>query len=609
MPVRTRVGHSFIKAQMAERRRRYSAASTPATSTSATSGSPTPGCWRPCTCSPRSARRTGRCRELLAEYSRYVASGEINSEVADQAAATAAGPGRVRGPARRHHRRAGRADRHRPRLVVQPAAVQHRAAAAAQRRGRRRRTLARSATTYCGSSTAMALAGALDLPLGDRVQIDEWLLEILACPKCHAPLRADEAASELVCTGAGLRPGLPGPRRHPGAADRRGPRPGGRVAVDPGGRSEPRRGARWAAPSRRSWRRQAGGHRGAVGQPGHRRRPSSWRSSSPARRPCWRSRRTRWPTRQPDAAAGRPAPGAARGDRGAPVRLRRRALLLRVHRRARAVHRRRGLLRSTRASSRSATRKHVGSPVVAFAVLGIAIVLEGFSLRTAIRESAGPRIGQLAGSFIRRAKAPELPVVLLEDFAALIGLGFALVGVTLSTVTGDGRWDGAGSLAIGALLGCVAVVLAIEMKSLLIGESARPRHGARDRRGHRGRPRGRRVIHLRTLHVGPGHAAGRGEDRGKRAADAPPTSPRHRRGRAQAIRAAVPIAGLIFLEPDLYRRPRGPGRPGRPGRPAARQRGRTHCACRPGRASSRPACGRSARWRQWGGAPTGSRPP
>src|SRR5215472_4417397 len=114
----------------------------------------------------------------------------------------------------------------------------------------------------------------------------------------------------------------------------------------------------------------------------------------------------------------------------------------------------------------------VRDPVVAFVVLGVAAVLEGFSLRTAIRESSEERDGGGWLAFIRRAKAPELPAILLEDMAALAGLFLAAVGVGLAVITGKEFWDGLGSLAIGVLLACVAVILAQEMKSLLIGESA-----------------------------------------------------------------------------------------------------------------------------------------
>jgi len=201
--------------------------------------------------------------------------------------------------------------------------------------------------------------------------------------------------------------------------------------------------------------------------------------------------------------------------------------------------------------SRITHPEHVLSPVVAFVVLGVAICLEAFSFRTAISESNMSRGRVKWGAFIRRAKAPELPIVLLEDFAALIGLGFAMCAVILSTVTGDGRWDGAGSIAIGALLGCVAVVLAVEMKSLLIGESASPEVQRAIVAAIEDAPLIEQVIHLRTLHVGPESvlvaakvAVRRGELAEAVAAGIDEAE--------RMVRAAVPIAGLIYLEPDLY---------------------------------------------------------
>lgn len=201
--------------------------------------------------------------------------------------------------------------------------------------------------------------------------------------------------------------------------------------------------------------------------------------------------------------------------------------------------------------SRITHPEKVLSPVVAFAVLGVAIALEAFSFRTAIRESNATRGRARWGAFIRRSKAPELPVVLLEDFAALIGLGFALCAVTLSTATGNGRWDGAGSIAIGALLGCVAVVLAVEMKSLLIGESASPEMQHAIVAAIESTPLLDQVIHLRTLHVGPDSvlvAAKVAVRRGELAENIAASIDHAER----TIRDAVPVAVLIYLEPDLY---------------------------------------------------------
>src|SRR5215470_5418784 len=201
--------------------------------------------------------------------------------------------------------------------------------------------------------------------------------------------------------------------------------------------------------------------------------------------------------------------------------------------------------------SRITHPEDVVSPVVAFIVLGVAISLEAFSFRTAISQSNESRGRVKWGAFIRRAKAPELPVVLLEDFAALIGLSFALCAVILSTVTGDGRWDGAGSIAIGLLLGCVAAVLAVEMKSLLIGESASPDvQRAIVAAIEDGSVIGQ-VIHLRTLHVGPDSllVAAKVAVQPAELAEAIAAGID---AAEQRVRAAVPIAGLIYLEPDLY---------------------------------------------------------
>ncbi len=123
---------------------------------------------------------------------------------------------------------------------------------------------------------------------------------------------------------------------------------------------------------------------------------------------------------------------------------------------------------------------------VPIAVLVVAIVLESLSFRTAMRETNEIRGGASWGAFIRHARAPELPVVLLEDFAALIGLILALFGVGLTLLTGSGIWDGLGTLAIGALLVVVAAVLAVETKSLLVGEAATAEQDRGTRPGARG---------------------------------------------------------------------------------------------------------------------------
>lgn len=198
------------------------------------------------------------------------------------------------------------------------------------------------------------------------------------------------------------------------------------------------------------------------------------------------------------------------------------------------------------------------SPVVALVVLAAATVLEGLSFRTAVAESnqaAGPRPARRLFLFVRRAKAPEVPAVLLEDSAALTGLVFALCGVLLAWATHDDRWDGAGSVGIGVVLAFVAVILATEMKSLLIGESASADTERLIVAALEDGPEVERVIHLRTLHVGPDTlllAAKIAVAPDQNAAVMVAGIDRAER----RVRAAVPIAELIYLEPDLYQESR-----------------------------------------------------
>ncbi|GAA3316874.1 cation diffusion facilitator family transporter [Arthrobacter ramosus] len=187
---------------------------------------------------------------------------------------------------------------------------------------------------------------------------------------------------------------------------------------------------------------------------------------------------------------------------------------------------------------------------VPLAVLLGAIVAESFSFRTAIHESNPLRGKQSWIKFIRNAKQPELPVILLEDFGALLGLVFALLGVSLTLITGNGLWDAAGTGMIGLLLVGIAVVLAVETKSLLLGESATKEDNARITEAIESD--GTRIIHLKTMHLGPEEllvaakisvgAADTGQAIAK-AIDAAELR----------IRTAVPIARVIYLEPDVER--------------------------------------------------------
>ncbi|MFK0255809.1 cation diffusion facilitator family transporter [Streptomyces sp. NPDC090445] len=184
-------------------------------------------------------------------------------------------------------------------------------------------------------------------------------------------------------------------------------------------------------------------------------------------------------------------------------------------------------------------------------VLAFAIIAESFSFRTAIKESNEIRGGLTWRQFVKRAKAPELPVVLLEDLGALVGLVLALFGVGLALLTGDGVWDGIGTLAIGALLILIAIVLAVETKSLLLGEAAGLEEIEKIKAAVVDDETVTGLIHMRTLHLGPeellvaAKIAVRHEDSAATVAAAIDAA-------EARIREAVPIARVIYLEPDIY---------------------------------------------------------
>ncbi|MFD6875250.1 MULTISPECIES: cation diffusion facilitator family transporter [unclassified Streptomyces] len=184
-------------------------------------------------------------------------------------------------------------------------------------------------------------------------------------------------------------------------------------------------------------------------------------------------------------------------------------------------------------------------------VLIFAIIAESFSFRTAIKESNEVRGGQTWSQFIKRAKAPELPVVLLEDLGALVGLVLALGGVGIALATGNGVWDGIGTLCIGILLIIIAIVLAAETKSLLLGEAAGVDEVEKIKAAIVDGDVVTRIIHMRTLHLGPeellvaAKIAVEHDDTATEVAKAI--------NAAEArIREAVPIARVIYLEPDIF---------------------------------------------------------
>ena len=197
------------------------------------------------------------------------------------------------------------------------------------------------------------------------------------------------------------------------------------------------------------------------------------------------------------------------------------------------------------------------SAMWAVGILAIAIVFESFSMRTAIVESARAKGDQSWWSFIRHSKTPELPVVLLEDLGALVGLVLALAGVGLAELTGNPRFDAVGSVAIGLLLGVIAVTLVVEMKSLLIGESASPLEMETISQALGSSPNVRRLLEVRSQHLGPQEllvAAKVELAPGLSAEEVANTID----GAEARVRQKVPAAVHLYLEPDL-RSDGGPG--------------------------------------------------
>jgi len=190
-------------------------------------------------------------------------------------------------------------------------------------------------------------------------------------------------------------------------------------------------------------------------------------------------------------------------------------------------------------------------PKWAIGILLLGIIFEGLSLRTAIQEARKSKAQQSWWTYIRRTKNPELPVILLEDLGALLGLILALIGISLAAWTGEPRFDALGSASIGVLLVAIAVILAVEMKSLLIGEATNPEHRSAIESATSRHPSVRRVIHLRTQHIGP--------DRiliGTKVEFDPDLSFAALSAVINEIEAtiqdAVPFETMIYIEPGIY---------------------------------------------------------
>jgi len=188
---------------------------------------------------------------------------------------------------------------------------------------------------------------------------------------------------------------------------------------------------------------------------------------------------------------------------------------------------------------------------VALVVLGGAIIMESFSLRTALHESAPFRVGIPMWKFIRSSKEPEFIVVILEDLAALLGLVFAFVGITASLITGNAIFDVIGSGVIGVMLIIVAIIIAIETKSLLVGESVDEATMAGIRACLESVEPFTHVIYVKTLYLGPDEilVAAKVAVPGDLGAETLASAI----DEAEAgIRQAYPLVGPVYIEPDTW---------------------------------------------------------
>ena len=193
---------------------------------------------------------------------------------------------------------------------------------------------------------------------------------------------------------------------------------------------------------------------------------------------------------------------------------------------------------------------------VPVAVLLAAVAMEAFALRTAVREANHVRGRLSLAQYVKQSRSPEIPVILLEDTGALLGLVFALFGVGMTIGTGDGRWDAVGSAAIGLLLVVIAVFLAWEMRSMLIGESALPEHQAAIEAALAGDGIDG-VIHMRTMHLGPDDLLVAAKV-AVTATDSAEAVARAIDGAEARVRESVPLRLQIYIEPDLVGADRGP---------------------------------------------------
>jgi len=209
-----------------------------------------------------------------------------------------------------------------------------------------------------------------------------------------------------------------------------------------------------------------------------------------------------------------------------------------------------GVLAVIEGVSHLAHRESLVDPRWAFGVLGLAAILEGWSLRTTVL-AGRPTKGALSWRrLLQVTKAPEIIVVFLEDLGALIGIGLALLGVTLTTVTGNGVWDAGASIAIGVLLMSIGLIVNRETQSLLVGESAAVEVVAAIREAIGSTEGVDAVVDLRTIHVGPDDlvvAAGIAIDPSRNASDIA----RAIVDAEARVRRVTPFRTVMYLEPRV----------------------------------------------------------
>ena len=193
----------------------------------------------------------------------------------------------------------------------------------------------------------------------------------------------------------------------------------------------------------------------------------------------------------------------------------------------------------------------VENGLVALAVLGVAVVLEAFSLAGAMREIRKVAGGKAFLRWFRETRESELMVVAGEDIAALAGLTFAFVAVAVALATGNPLWDALGTLCVGVVLMVIAVMVLIEVKGLIVGESASPEQREAIRRFVAAQPEVAEVLNVITLAWGDKTVIAVKA----RMAQAEAISGAELVERINAVEArmqeAFPTAKWVFFEPDV----------------------------------------------------------